>query len=183
MNEPIRADERYTIAINSSNLRMDTREHARISDVDVCTAAAWSHVRLGRALLRLASEYSRPLRLMGMTDTDAMLFVGKLKTMREVCEQVSLHLRESGHDKPEEAALSIIAWWLQRTCRKCEGRGYDSIPGTGRLSARQCRSCDGTGEARIPHGETGKRIANWMDECVIATRGSIRRSLRIIQSS
>lgn len=70
MDESRKTDERYTTAITTDNLKMDTREHASIGDVDVLTAAAWAPARLGSALLRLASEYARPVRLQGMSASD-----------------------------------------------------------------------------------------------------------------
>ena len=182
MNDaPRTTDERYTTAITTDNLRMDTREHASIGDVDVLTAAAWAPARLGSALLRLASEYARPVRLHGMTASDAMLLVGQLKTLPDVRRELTMQLKAWGHDKPEDGALAIIAWWLHKVCGKCHGRGYDVVPGTARLSAKVCRSCDGSGEARIPCGEYGKRMANFMDECVYSARGSIRMRLRALK--
>ena len=174
MTEAIRTDERYTTAIQSDNLRMDTRDHAPVSDVDVCTAAAWAPARLGSALLRLASEYSRPMRIQGMSETDAMLLMGQLRTMPHVCEQLAGQLHKWGHARPMDVALSVVAWWLHRVCGKCHGRGYDVVPGTARLSDKRCRSCDGAGEARVPHGEHGKRAANYMDECIERARSSMR---------
>ena len=178
MTEAIHTDERYTTAIQSDNLRMDTREHAPISDVDVCTAAAWAPARVGGALLRLASEYSRPMRVQGMSATDAILLMGQLKTLPEVRDQLAVQLQRWGHDRPVDGALAVLAWWLHRVCGKCHGRGYDVVPGTARLSAKQCRGCDGAGEARVPQGEHGKKLANYMDECLHIARHRMRGILR-----
>lgn len=174
----IRTDERYAAATHSDDLKSDTRDHAPILDVDVLTAAAWAPARLGSALLRLASEYDSASRAGQGTRMDAALFVGRLRTMPDVRRQVALQLTAWGHDKPEETALAIIAWWLKRACGKCHGRGFDVVPGTARLSAKQCRACDATGEARVPGGEVGKRAAIWLDDCVQRGRQSIRQRLR-----
>lgn len=173
----IRTDERYTTAITTDNLKMDTREHAAIGDVDVLTAAAWAPARLGSALLRLASEYARPVRLQGMSASDVLLLVGQLKTLPDVRRELAIQLKAWGHDKPDEGALSIIAWWLHRVCGKCEGRGFEVAPGTARLSAKGCKSCCATGEARVPQGEMGKRAANYMDECLQIARARMHKSL------
>lgn len=178
MTEAIRTDERYTTAIQSDNLRMDTREHAPVSDVDVCIAAAWAPARLGSALLRLVSEYGRPMRLHGMSATDAILLMGQLKTLPEVRTQLAVMLHRWGHAQPVEGALAVISWWLHRVCGKCDGRGHDVVPGTARLSAKQCRACDGSGEARVPHGEHGKKAANYMDECIEWARHDMRRRFK-----
>lgn len=174
----IRTDERYTTAITTDNLKMDTREHASIGDVDVLTAAAWAPARLGSALLRLASEYDSASRAGQGSRMDAALFVGRLRTLPDVRRQVALQLAAWGVEKPEDAALAIAAWWLKRVCGKCHGRGFEVVPGTARLSAKQCRACDSSGEARVPAGEQGRRAANWLDECLSRGRQSIRQRLR-----
>ena len=173
----IRTDERYTTAITTDNLKMDTREHAAIGDVDVLTAAGWSQSRIGSALLRLASEYDGAARAGHGTRMDAALFVGKLRTLPEVRVQIAMRFAEWNVDDANEAALRILAWWLHKVCGKCHGRGYDVVPGTARLSAKACRSCVGSGEARIPCGEPGKRMANLLDDSVNAARHSIRSRL------
>lgn len=182
MDESRKTDERYTTAITTDNLRMDTREHASIGDVDVLTAAAWAPARLGSALLRLASEYARPVRLQGMSASDAILLMGQLKTLPDVRRELSIQLKAWGHDKPTDAALAIIAWWLHKVCSKCDGRGYDVVPGTARLAAKPCRACDGSGEARLPMGEMGKRAANFMDDCTHRARQQISKRLRFMTS-
>lgn len=179
MNDaPRTTDERYTTAITTDNLKMDTREHASIGDVDVLTAAAWAPARLGSALLRLASEYARPVRLHGMSASDALLLMSQLKTLPDVRMELAIQLKAWGHDKPEDAALAIVAWWLHRVCGKCHGRGYETVPGTARLSAKACNGCCATGEARVPQGEMGRRAANYMDECLQVARTRMRRALR-----
>ncbi|MBS0227684.1 MAG: hypothetical protein JSS23_03200 [Proteobacteria bacterium] len=176
----IRTDERYTTAITTDNLRMDTREHASIADVDVLTAAAWAPARMGAALLRLASEYDSAARAGHGTRMDAAMFVGKLRTLPEVRIQIAMQLAAWKVDDSHEAALRILAWWLHKVCGKCHGRGYDVVPGTARLSAKSCRSCDGSGESRIPCGEPGKRMVNYLDDCVHHARQSIRKGLGVM---
>lgn len=178
MDESRKTDERYATAITTDNLRSDTRDHAPIGDVDVLTAAAWAPTRLGSALLRLATEYARPVRLQGMAASDAILLMGQLKTLPDVRRELALQLEAWGHDKPADGALAIIAWWLHRVCGKCEGRGYDVIPGTARLSAKACKACHGSGESRVPQGDAGRRLANHMDDCLSRARQSIKNRLR-----
>lgn len=178
MDESRKTDERYTTAITTDNLKMDTREHASIGDVDVLTAAGWSQSRIGAALLRLASEYDGAARAGHGTRMDAAMFVGKLRTLPEVRIQIAMQLAAWKVDDAHESALRILAWWLHKVCGKCHGRGYDVVPGTARLSAKVCMACDGSGEARIPCGESGKRMANLIDECVYSARQGIGKRLR-----
>jgi hypothetical protein len=178
MDESRKTDERYTTAITTDNLKMDTREHASIGDVDVLTAAAWAPARLGSALLRLASEYDSAARAGHGTRMDAAMFVGKLRTLPDVRRELAMQLKAWGHDKPEDGALAIIAWWLHKVCGKCDGVKYEVIPGTGRTSGRACKACSGTGEARLPQGEMGKRAANYMEDCTHRARQQISKRLR-----
>lgn len=171
-------DEAYATATSSSNLRCDTREHAPINDSDVLTAAGWSPVRIGGALLRLVTEYGSAARAPGAdTRTDAAMFMSRLRTLPEVRDQLALRLRVWGVEHPERAALAIIAAWLQRVCSKCGGRGFDVVPGTARLSGRACKACNGSGQERLPMGEVGRRAANFLDDAVQAARSSIRPRL------
>lgn len=174
----IRTDERYTTAITTDDLKSDTRDHAPIGDVDVLTAAGWAPARIGTALLRLASEYDSAARAGQGTRMDAALFVGRLRSLPSVRAQLAMQLAK--WDAPDAYALSLalLAWWLKRVCSKCHGRGFDVVPGTARLSAKQCRACDASGEARVPGSEVGKRAAIWLDDCVQQGRQSIRQRLR-----
>lgn len=174
---PRTTEERYTTAVTTSNLRCDTHDHASIGDVDVLIAAGWSQSRTGAALLRLASEYDSAARAGHGTRMDAAMFVGKLRTLPKVRIQIAMQLAAWKVDDAHEAALLILAWWLHKVCGKCHGRGYDVVPGTARLSAKSCRSCDGSRESRIPCGDVGLRAANWLDECIMSARHSIRGRL------
>lgn len=176
----IRADERYTIAITTDNLKMDTRDHAPIGDVDVLTAAGWSRARIGSALLRLASEFDGAVRSSANTRTDAALFIGKLRTLPAVRLQLAWQLMQWGVDNSDDVAMGVLAWWLHKVCNKCHGRGYEVVSGTGRLSARQCDRCSGTGEKRLPNGENGRRAANFLDDCAQRARHQISNHLRVM---
>ena len=170
-------EERYTYAVTAQNLRSNTRDCAPIGAVDVLTAAGWSKSRMGQSLLRLAGEYDGAARAGCDTPMDAAMFVGKLRTLPEVRNQLGLLLAQWGVDNAYDQALRVIAWWLYKTCSKCHGRGYDVVPGTGRLSGKMCRPCSGSGQAPIPCGETGRRMASYMDDCISRARQSIRRGL------
>lgn len=113
-------------------------------------------------------------------ENEALLFMQRLKTLPDVRRELAIQLKQWGHDKPEDAALAIVAWWLHKVCKRCHGRRYDVVPGTARLSAKQCPSCGGTGEARVPGGEIGKRAAIFMDECLYSARQGISKRLRVM---
>ena len=191
--------EAYSTAANTSNLRLCVREGASRSDADILVAAGWSRSRVGGALLRLHSEYdgadhsSMPRADMlhssagaqsqdeGLTHRRAQVFA-RLKTLPQVREQLAAQAIRWRIDAPNSVAAAVLYWWLQPTCSACEGRKFESMPGAARLSARACKACAGTGVSRVPHGEAGRRMANFIDDCVHRARQSIGNRLHSIRS-
>lgn len=174
MNEPRTIEEQYTSAGNADDL---TVKAERRSDADILIAAGWTPGMLGSALLRLHSEWDGAAKPRKLTETDARLLYGALKTLPKVIEAVSEWAAKRGYDRPQELAGASVAFWLDDTCHACEGRGYEVIHGSPVLG-RQCRKCGGSGKRNPPAGETGKAALNMMDECVHVARQSMRLRLR-----
>lgn len=66
---------------------------------------------------------------------------------------------------------AVIRYWLSQTCPRCDGRKFQVVAGTARLSTKQCPpvtqgGCGGTGFMEVPYGQEGRRLANHMDNCV-----------------
>ena len=152
----ITAEEKYLIASNTSNLRVVAESSGA---GDVLIAAGWSKSRIGSALMRL---HTRPTR-------DNLELVHTHVAM----EANRLHIAH-----PEQVAGAVIAWWLSRTCPVCFGRKYEAISSTPSLSSIECPKCHGTGEKKLPHGEAGRILANWMDVCKHSHVGMIKKRLR-----
>ena len=74
-------EEAYTSATNSSNLRC---EADRRTDVDVLIAAGCTPGILGAALMRLHSEWDGCAKPRAMTETEARLLMGNIKTLPRV---------------------------------------------------------------------------------------------------
>jgi hypothetical protein len=72
---------------------------------------------------------------------------------------------------------AVIAYWLDQTCHHCSGLKFLKIEGAPSLSTKACRPCSGSGIAPVPHGQEGRRVANYMDDCLQKGRDSIRRNL------
>jgi len=149
-------EEKYLRATTTSNLRVEADV---IGSADVLIAAGWSASRIGAALMRL---HTKP-------DTAALALVH---------EQVSMHAEKLKIARPDVVASGVIAWWLSRLCKECHGLKFELIPGTPTLSDVPCRACKGTGEARLPHGEAGRKLASWLDECKASAVDGIKRRLR-----
>ncbi len=166
-------EEAYSVAANAAGLRLGVREGAAYTDAEVLIAAGWSRDRVGGALLRLRSERDA----VGLRDPQAR----KLPHLRTLPE-VRAHLIAQAHkwrmDPAEAIAAAVLAWWLQPVCAACQGRRFERAAGTARLSPRGCKSCGATGLARVPHGEPGRRIASYIDDCVQRAQQSIASRLR-----
>lgn len=176
-------DERYEAACNASDLSV---QEVRRTAADVLIAAGWSPVRLGGALLRLHSEYDSSERLRrreSVTQTDVALLVGRLKHLGPVTEQVELLATHWNMEGARHKARAVVLWWLDRTCGSCFGRRYQVAPGTPMLTNRVCPKCRGLGEQPLPHGQDGRRLANFIDSCISDARGAIASNLSARRTS
>ena len=167
-------EESYTSATQSSNLRC---EADRRTDVDVLIAAGCTPGILGGALMRLHSEYDRSSEKQARTATDAILLMGKLKSLPRVLEVIEAWAVLRGLDAPKRLAQAVVAHWLDARCQPCHGRGHELIPGTPSLG-RQCKVCKGTGKRKEPMGEAGRKALNMCDEAVAVARASMAKRLR-----
>lgn len=170
-------EESYQVAGNTSDL---TVEADRRGAADVLIAAGWSPTRIGAALMRLHSEYDAAQRK-GEGRTDVQLLRSKLRSLSSVTEQLALKAFDWRMEDPKAKAQAVALWWLDRSCRRCTGRKFELTPGAPALSNRACKACSGTGETRIPHGQEGRRLAIYLDDCVSRARQSIKNRLRQTQ--
>lgn len=132
------------------------------------------------------------------------MLLGKLKALPDVREQVTLKALRWGMgrelfqgaspdntmplhpaaERREEVARAtgkasaVIRYWLDQTCGACHGLKWQQIPGTPALSAKPCHHCCGSGFGAVPHQEQGKRLANYLDDCVSRARQSLKNRLR-----
>ena len=169
-------EESYTSATQSSNLRCDTREGAPRSDLDILLASGMTPGILGGALMRLASEWDGSEKRSG-TQTEAILLMGKLKSLPRVLEAIEAWAVMRGLGEAKRLAHAVVAYWLAPGCTHCHGRGHELIAGTPSLG-RACKVCKGTGKRKEPMGEAGRRALNMCDEAVAVARASMAKRLR-----
>ncbi len=110
-------------------------------------------------------------------EQQAMLLMTHLKTMPAVREQLILQLGKWSVEDADRIAGAVLRWWLAPNCRLCQGRKFELIQNTGRLSNKHCKLCEGSGKVRIPHGEVGRRLVNFMEDCVHISRVSMKKRL------
>jgi hypothetical protein len=196
-------EEKYTVATNTSNLRLDVREGSPQRSADIIIAAGWNESRIGGALLRLHTEFDGSVKPRLATKEDFLkpgkttkderkaasrrAHEGNLKRMREllenlhslqaVREQTTLQMLKWNVQDAERKAVEIVHWWLAQACPECGGTKFQVVPGTGRHSAKACPECLGTGKRVLPHNQEGRRLANFLDQCVERARAGIRRHL------
>lgn len=106
------------------------------------------------------------------------MLLGKLKTLPRVRLQLAEVVNKWGWEQPEHKSAEILRWWLDQTCHTCHGTKFQVIEGTNRQSSKPCHACQGSGTSHAPHGQMGKKLANWMDEGVNVARRRIRAALR-----
>lgn len=172
-------DERYASATNASSLLVTPE---RACSADVIIAAGWAPSRLGMSLLRLASEWDASAKPPSNTGKEWLvheqrMLLGKLKTLPEVREQVALYAaRKVGAERASDIAAEAILHWLDPNCRVCDGRKYETVKNTARLSGRHCPACHGSGERKA--GIVALLVTDYMRECLYAARGQIKKRLR-----
>jgi len=104
--------------------------------------------------------------------------VNKLKSLPAVRSQLTAYVPKWGIAEASLKVPAVIAYWLDQTCPHCHGLKYQQIAGAPTLSNRSCKACGGTGVAAIPHGQEGRRVANYMDDCVSRAQQSLKNRLR-----
>lgn len=104
--------------------------------------------------------------------------VGSLSSLASVRHQLTETALVWGVEQAIDVVPATIAYWLDQTCPHCHGLKFMQAAGAPALSARACKHCDGTGVAPVPHGQAGRRIANYMDFCVSCARGQLKERLR-----
>lgn len=103
--------------------------------------------------------------------------VNKLKSLPDVRRQLTAYVPKWGIQEAAVKVPAVIAYWLDQTCHACHGLKFLQLSGSPVLSTKACKACHGSGIAPVPHGQEGRRVANYMDECVQKGRTSIRRNL------
>ena len=174
MNDTVTTAEKYSSAISASNLKVEADKGGA---ADVLIAVGWSPSRLGAALMRLHTEYDGAGLSRNPSRTDVHLLAGKLKSLGDVRREAAIQATTWRMADPSHTAFAVILYWLDQRCRACEGRGAKVIPNTPALQAKPCHVCHGSAKANAPHGEAGKRLANYLDECVIRAQQSIKKRL------
>lgn len=109
-------------------------------------------------------------------EREVMLLLARLKTLPTVRALLADRLRKWGVQEAGGKADALARWWVQRTCQACQGTKFQP------KAAKACKICGGLGEAPLPCGQEGRRLANWMDDCVERWRQANRKVLRYMSN-
>lgn len=112
-------------------------------------------------------------------ENEKTLFFGKLKTLPAVIIQVTEQCARWNMPEPRKVATVTVGYWLNQVCPACHGHKFELMPDSPTLSAKQCKPCKGAGVATVPYGQSGKRVLNYLDDCVSRGQQSIRERLKV----
>jgi hypothetical protein len=102
---------------------------------------------------------------------------GKLKALPAVHTQITIKFKHWSAEDAARKAAALIRWWLNQVCPVCSGTKLQVVEGTHRHGNKVCKECSGTGLREVPHGQEGRRMANYLDSCVEDWTGSVSRNL------
>jgi len=123
--------EKYAAATNSSNLGMSDWKTLSMDWIAAAGACQVHGDPLPAQVARwLAGDHKQVFVVMATLQKR----YGKAKTLSsDACDDI----------------MAAMAWWHDRTCPACQGRGHPTAPDTPMLLEEDCATCRGTGLA--PH--------------------------------
>lgn len=141
--------ERYSEAVNSSDLTVN--ERTTWSDTDVLGAAglAGRHNELGLALTRLFAD-GKPAQALGIMEE---LAFKRSRTLRVRITRVGA----------QDLAMAVLGWYRFGTCQPCGGTGYGVIAGTP-VQGDECPHCKATGKINFDRQfqPEVRELARWL---------------------
>lgn len=108
------------------------------------------------------------------------MLLGKTKSFHSAKAYLVAHLQAwSSHTEVviAQASTEVLIWWLDKQCKVCNGTQWEVASGTNRQTNRPCKACRGSGLAKLPRADEGRRLANYLDDCVQIARTSIKKRL------
>ena len=205
-NEPPGIEEKYSSAVHASNLRVEA-DRGSPADILIAAAwspsrlggallrlhSEWDSAAKPRRVSQDAitgfartiagkTEAEKRAKAQKIADDwylhEAGMLFGRLKTMPQVREQVIIKLEIWNIESARHIGPAILLHWIDPVCRPCDGLKFVKILGAPSLSIKACRHCQGSGKAPMPFPEIGRRMENYMDECVNTARTQIKARLR-----
>ncbi len=174
-----RCEASYDNALNALALRIDGLDMVRQELTPI--AIKWGMGRPGDPITRSERTEQRELDDKMLADMQAKVEAAEDDAAKLVSQATLNHwIIEVRKQRQEEEAedlcraqvkvSDVIRYWLSQICPRCDGLKFQVLPGTARLSTKMCPpstqgGCGGTGYISVPHGQDGRRLANYMDQC------------------
>ena len=149
----------------------------RTGDYAAMRAAGLSHPDAQRAVLtsivdpKRAKDAAEAMHL-----HELGLILMRLKSLSATRLMVARQAEVWKITDPLEVATAVLFWWLSDRCDTCGGTKIE-VSTEGKPTGRACKACKGTGKKHIPHGEAGRRVANYLDNCSMQGTGAMQRRL------
>ena len=162
--------ERLSWAMQPGDLRLRADKKMGRAEYLIALGYAGIHHRVASKLYRL---------IYSPTSTD---YAEALKAVECVVSHLAVKRRWT--TKPhnyKKIAGNALKFILQPACPVCEGRGYDVIEGTSRLSDRVCNHCHGTGRRRIDTRQLSEVITE-LERFEEITLSAVRRKIFLLES-
>lgn len=205
-DEKAGVDELYEVAGNASNLRCDPNKRGAV-DLLVAAGWAPSRLGMALLRLHSAYDAAeKPERKTALSikewkkvvhneeaarrahadqraryeqwyRNEVEVLLSRLAAFPAVRRQLTIRADQKGMSEPEAKAVATIRYWLAQHCAACGGTRWQLIPGTLRQSDKPCMVCLGGGYTTPPHGQDGRWLANYMDNCLAAARQSLKKNL------
>lgn len=91
--------------------------------------------------------------------------IAGLRELPAVAGHLTLQAVAWDMEDADAKAAAVLRYWLDPTCKACEGRGAPLIAGTNQASPHACPECQGRGRLHPPYGDDGRRLATYLDQC------------------
>jgi hypothetical protein len=161
---------RYASAVHSSNLAVDGKTY--MSDSDTLGAMGLADKALTEGRRIIAPDTYEPVRPAPLAVSLERLFSGDnraaydiVRTLAEMAHEHSFKIDcRIKRVQCVDLARACLAWHRDGTCKPCEGRGYQLIPGTKTLSERECPECRGSRKMQFERQfrPEWRELARWM---------------------
>ncbi len=157
-------EERYRVAVHSSDLSVNPRTSRSDSDVAGAYGLADKRLCAGR-------DHDGEFPPSPLSVPLAQFLAGDHRQVAPITETLSLMAyKRSRYLKvscdADYMARAAMAWYMFGRCDHCGGRKKELIPGTPMLSDRDCGHCKGTG--KIPFAESFpeglQELARWLTD-------------------
>jgi hypothetical protein len=158
--------ERLSWAMQPGNLAL--LPHGKIGKAEYLVALGWAGIGHKRE--------SHIFRLIHRLDRRS--YEQAMQSVRELVSHMAA--RKKWEIKPHryrQIAEDAISYLLDPSCRRCHGRGFIEIEGTGRLSDQHCPACQGIGKRAFPNHRV-REVVGELEQFEASIASGVARYLR-----